>query len=264
MQFSPTARMSIAYDVENDFILDADMTVLSTGERTLALHHLEQVGKLLPLEETLFLLDRGYPSQNLILELNQKTNYLMRVKKKFSKSVDAAPMGSSIINLYGISVRVVKLTLPSWRDRNFNYQSFQSGNGGISCIVLQKITLVEVKYDIVKNKLELPNFSGFTKNILMQDFWISMYLANMAAIAKAEADLKIQEARKEKNNKYAYQANVNLVIASFREQFALAVFSKSPEERIQKINSIIYEVAASAFSHSSKSQSSTIPTSTFF
>ena len=57
---------------------------------------------------------------------------------------------------------------------------------------------VEVKYDIVKNKLELPNFSGFTKNILMQDFWISMYLANMAAIAKAEADLKIQEARKEK------------------------------------------------------------------
>jgi hypothetical protein len=80
----------------------------------------------------------------------------------------------------------------------------------------------------------------------MQDFWISMYLANMAAIAKAEADLKIQETRKEKNNKYAYQANVNLVIASFREQFALAVFSEHPEERIQKVNAIIYEVAASA------------------
>ena len=39
---------------------------------------------------------------------------------------------------------------------------------------------------------------------------------------------------------------MNLVIASFREQFALAVFSNSPEERIQNVNAIIYEVAASA------------------
>ena len=242
---SPTARMSIAYDVGNDFILDADMTALSTGERKLALRHLEQVGTLLPLKETLFIFDRGYPSKNLILELNQKTNYLMRVKKNFSKSVDAAPMGSSILNLYGISVRVVKLTLPSGETETLITNLFSLETELFLSLYFKRWP-VEVKYDIVKNKLELPNFSGFTKNILMQDFWISMYLANMAAIAKAEADLKIQETRKEKNNKYAYQANVNLVIASFREQFALAVFSKSPEERIQKVNAIIYEVAASA------------------
>ncbi len=71
---SPTARMSIAYDVENDFILDAEMSALSTGERAHTLHHLEEVGKLLPLKETLFIFDRGYPSKNFILELNQKTN----------------------------------------------------------------------------------------------------------------------------------------------------------------------------------------------
>ena len=39
-----------------------------------SLHHLEEVGKLLPLKETLFIFDRGYPSKNFILELNQKTN----------------------------------------------------------------------------------------------------------------------------------------------------------------------------------------------
>ena len=49
---------------------------------------------------------------------------------------------------------------------------------------------VEVKYDIVKNKLELPVFGGFTENIILQDFWISRYLANMAAIVKYEADEK--------------------------------------------------------------------------
>ena len=36
-----------------------------------------------------------------------------------------------------------------------------------------------------------------------------MYLANMAAIVKNEADEKIKDARKDKNNKYEYQANVN-------------------------------------------------------
>ncbi len=145
--------------------------------------------------------------------------------------MDTAPIGSSLLNLYSISVRVVKLTLPSGETETLITNLFDLETEVFLALYFKRWP-VEVKYDIVKNKLELPNFSGFTKNILMQDFWISMYLANMAAIAKAEADLKIQETRKEKNNKYAYQANVNLVIASFREQFALAVFSNSPEERI--------------------------------
>ena len=46
MQVLQQPRMSIAYDVENDFILDADMTALSTRGRTLALHHLEQARKI--------------------------------------------------------------------------------------------------------------------------------------------------------------------------------------------------------------------------
>ena len=44
-----------------------------------------------------------------------------------------------------------------------------------------------------------------------------MYLANMAAIVKNEADQKIKDARKEKKNKYEYQANVNILIGSLRE-----------------------------------------------
>ncbi len=71
---------------------------------------------------------------------------------------------------------------------------------------------VEIKYDIVKNKLELPNFGGVTENIIMQDFWISMYLLNIAAIAKYETDEKIEEDSMDKLNKYEYQANVNAVI----------------------------------------------------
>lgn len=79
----------------------------------------------------------------------------------------------------------------------------------------------------------------------MQDLWISMYLANVAAVAKYEADQKIKEQRDDKNNNYEYQANVNTLIGSLRERFAAAVFSRNPSQRIKKLERIIVEIQRS-------------------
>ena len=79
----------------------------------------------------------------------------------------------------------------------------------------------------------------------MQDFWISMYLANMAAIAKNEADEKIKKERLDKNNKYDYQANVNTLIGSLRDRLADAVFSRNPVQRQKKLERIILEIRKS-------------------
>lgn len=98
---------------------------------------------------------------------------------------------------------------------------------------------------MVKNKLELPCFGEFSENVIMQDFWISMYLANMAAIAKREADAKIKEERRNKDNKYEYQANVNTLIDSLRDRLADAVFSRNPLQRELKLLRIISEIQKS-------------------
>ena len=103
---------------------------------------------------------------------------------------------------------------------------------------------MEVKFDIIKNKLELPSFAGCTENVILQDFWITVYLANMVAIARNEANSEIKESRQNKENKYEYQANVNTVIGSLREEFAEAVFS-SPLKRTLKINRIMNEIKRS-------------------
>lgn len=47
----------------------------------------------------------------------------------------------------------------------------------------------------VKNNLELPNITGWSSNVIRQDFWISMLLANVAATVNAEEDVKIKEDR---------------------------------------------------------------------
>ena len=69
-----------------------------------------------------------------------------------------------------------------------------------------------------------------------------MYLANMAAIAKNEADEKIKEERRDKDNKYEYHANVNTLIGSMRDRLADAIFSRNPNQRQKKLERIITEI----------------------
>ena len=73
---------------------------------------------------------------------------------------------------------------------------------------------IETKYDILKNKLELCNFTGCSPNAIRQDFWVSIHLANIATVAKAEADQEIQASRADSKNKYTYQANTAQLIGS--------------------------------------------------
>ncbi len=90
--------------------------------------------------------------------------------------------------------------------------------------------------------MELPNFGGVTENIIIQDFWISMYLLNMAAIAKHEADEKIEADRMDKLNKYEYQANVNTIIGFLRNRLAEVVFCSNPMTKYKLLNRIFIEI----------------------
>ena len=80
---SPTARMSIAYDVLNDFIIDAAFTPLNVSEREHAKNHIESVGKIIDLKNSIFIMDRGYASQELIEIFSEKSYYLFRLRTKF-------------------------------------------------------------------------------------------------------------------------------------------------------------------------------------
>ena len=79
----------------------------------------------------------------------------------------------------------------------------------------------------------------------MQDFWISMYMLNVVAVAKHDADREIQAERAGKDNKYEYQANVNTIIGSLRNRFAEAVFSRGKCIRMMKIGRIYAEIKRS-------------------
>ena len=242
---SPTARMSIAYDILNDFIMEANFSPLNVSERDHAQNHIEQVGKIIDLKDSVFIMDRGYASQELIELLSKKSLYLFRLRTKFNTEIDALPLGSHIITMYGnVKVRIVKFTLPSGEIETLLTNLFDLDESEFKDLYFRRWR-IEVKYDVVKNKLEMPCFSGFSENVIMQDFWISIYLANMAAIAKNEADEKIKEERLDKDNKYEYQTNVNTLIGSMRDRLADAVFTRNPAQRQKKLERIILEIQKS-------------------
>ena len=242
---SPTARMSIAYDILNDFIMEANFSPLIVSERDHAKNHIEQVGKIIDWKDSVFIMDRGYASQELIELLSKKSFYLFRLRTKFNTEIDALPLGSHIITMYGnVKVRIVKFVLPSGEIESLLTNLFDLDESEFKDLYFKRWR-IEVKYDVVKNKLEMPCFSGFSENVIMQDFWISMYLANMAAIAKNEADEKIKEERLDKDNKYEYQTNVNTLIGSMRDRLADAVFTRNPAQRQKKLERIILEIQKS-------------------
>ena len=242
---SPSARADIALDVLNDRIVEAEFGPLSGDERSMAKEHIRKLKGRIRMEDTVFLFDRGYPSKELIEAILQaNAHFIMRVRRKFNLDVDAAPMGSGVVILDGIRVRVVKFILPSGQTETLITDLFDMEESAFQELYFLRWS-VEEKYDVVKNKLELPNFTGRSVNVLYQDFWISMLLANVASVAKAEADGKVQKKRVGKTNKYQYQTNVNNAIASLRNRFADAVFCPDPSLRATRVDAIIHEIAAS-------------------
>ncbi|MCI5844517.1 MAG: hypothetical protein MRZ94_01920, partial [Oscillospiraceae bacterium] len=109
------------------------------------------------------------------------------------------------ITMYdNVKVRIVKFVLPSGEIETLMTNLFDLNEAEFKVLYFKRWH-IEVKYDVVKNKLEMPCFGGFSENMIMQDFWISMYLANMAAIAKNEADEKIKAERMDSENKNTRQ-----------------------------------------------------------
>jgi hypothetical protein len=90
---------------------------------------------------------------------------------------------------------------------------------------------VETKYGIVKNKLALENFSGYTKNTILQDYWAAMTLSNLCAIARNEMNEQVKEERKGIKTKYEYVPNVNQVIGSVKDVLIAACVTSSEKEK---------------------------------
>ncbi|MFB5270034.1 IS4 family transposase [Paenibacillus enshidis] len=248
---SPTAQGSLAYDVLNDMVMDARLAPLSTDERFLAQQHLAHCMAIEPGEKKLFIYDRGYASFELIdLHVQSGAQFVMRVRDKFNVAIDAQTQPDGYVwlekNGKRIRVRVIKFKLDSGETETLITQLTDKRMGIPAFKKLYFMRWpVETKYDLVKNKLQIENFTSRTVEGIQQDFYATLYLTNTIAITAFDAQSEIDEARKDKENHYDYQANRNELIGILKDRLVQAVVQEDPGKSAAMIQGIIHEIAQS-------------------
>ena len=245
---APTALGSILYDVPNDIICDAAIEPITTDERTLAKKHIRACEILTPGDKKLIIFDRGYASFEMI-ELLEEANikYVMRVKRRFNNDIDNQTKTDAYVCLKQgdkkIHIRVIKFLLDSGEEEVLitNITDKRLGKNAFKKLYFMRWP-IEIKYDIVKNKLQLENFNTRTVEGIQQDFFAIMCLANLAASAAIDVQNDIQQAREDKDNKYQYKANMNELIGILKDRFVFAIIQDDPVIQADEFDSILDEI----------------------
>lgn len=249
------AKISELYDIENELSISTKLDHYKSSERQLAK---ENIKKMLSFGhdsvENLIIFDRGYPSFDLIKFLNEKKiNFLMRLNASYwQKEIKKAGEDEEIeivINKNrekelkrqktkikigdSIKIRVIKFKLDSGQEEIL-----------ITNLTKEELTLdeakelyfkrwgIETRFDILKNRLEIENFSGEKPLIIEQDFYAAQFVSNMAAIFKHDAEEQLKEKNKEKNLKYEYKINNNILFGKLKNQLVLLLLEKNEEKKM--------------------------------
>jgi hypothetical protein len=257
---SACAQGLLLYDVLNDIIVDAIIAPLNCDERTLAMAHLDNCKAQIPEEKKLLIFDRGYASFELITKLETDGfYYVMRVRKKFNKDIDAQTNSDDAYVLLekgleiegvkfrkAIGVRVLKFLLDSGEEETLLTNLFDGGLGVGDFKVLYFMRWpIETKYSIAKRKLQVENFTARSVDGVLQDFYATMYLVNAVACAGYDVQAEIEAERADKDNKYRYKANVNELIGVLKDRLILALTKEPSEEQALLIEGLLKEIASS-------------------
>jgi hypothetical protein len=142
------------------------------------------------------------------------------------------------------SVRVIKVKLPTGEAETLltllNQKQLPIGE---TAVLYFKRWAVKTSYDLLKTKLQFENFSGKTAVSVRQDFYTTMYLANLVAFMAAEADEKIAETDAAKNLKYLRRSNRNRTIHILRQAFIRLLLEPDAAIRDAMLQRIVDAIA---------------------
>jgi hypothetical protein len=236
------------YDIENDMMLTSKITKYTKGERALAIELIEQL-KNIGLKNDLILFDRGYPSSELIKYLdNNDIKYLMRASSSFFKAVNEAKKEDQVVDVKidkeSVKIRVIRFILESGEEEilitNLIHEDY--GIKDFKELYFRRWT-IETKFDEIKNRLQIENFTGTTALAVKQDFYASIYLSNMVSIAKLEANQKIEQKNEGKNLKYEYKVNANILIGKLKDSLVMALLEGNSRKRKKMLSKIMEEIS---------------------
>ncbi|MBT2292979.1 IS4 family transposase [Paenibacillus albidus] len=249
------ALSSHLYDVENRLVICTELSRYDDNERDMAKRNVE---KLLSFEQqairNLILFDRGYPSADFMLYLQEKgISYLMRAQGSFYKEIRNTTTPDEVVSIEitkarakelkrqgefspagtVLHVRVLKVELPTGEievlltNVSANELSYEESKP-----LYFKRWGIETRFDTHKYKFEIEKFSAETPQLIEQDFYATVLVSNLASIFEEEAEEEMCEKNRTQTLKYSeYRINKNILVGKLRNRLIEMVLEEDDEKK---------------------------------
>lgn len=226
--------VSCLYDVMNHVILDASMNPYSCDERKAALEYLEKLDKI-KTDKELLIMDRGYPSEELMAAIEAKGfKYLIRVNKDnfFREIRDATDDDVILSRKTKHGVLQYRLVLLPLKNETVEALITNLTESTVTKEMLSELYHmrwgIETKYNDLKNKFQLENFSGITPLCILQDFYSTLFLSNILAYIEADCAEDIEKINSSEKHKLEYKINTNHAVFVLRKSVVKMLLTDSP------------------------------------
>lgn len=251
----PFGLISVMYDVLNRVALDSQLAPGAAYEGDLAMNHLAhcQAGDLL-------LFDRNYPSYELLAAIGQKNcHFVARCSRASFKTARQMFEGqgpdSQIVTLKPqqthrakivqqglppeIKVRFVRVILSTGEmeilvTSLLDEEQFPTPEFG--SLYFQRWGC-ETFYDLLKNRLQLENFTGRTVEAVKQDFHATIYISGLETLLTAETNQHLQA--KLHTNRFAQKVNQSVSFNAIKLHVFELLYLEPDEDlllaRLQKL-----------------------------
>ena len=236
---------SCLYDVLNGLVLDAQLTRVDGNERELAIQHLD-ILKAKPArrgEKELLLMDRGYPSYELIQGIEDRGFlYAMRCCREFCRGMRLDGRKDCVIEhkfaraREKIRMRVIRFTLDNGDEEIIVTNLFDSDLSVRDFKELyHRRWSIETNYNSLKNKLEIEDFSGHSVLAVEQDYYATVTIANLVSILMFDNREQIEEYNTSSKRKYAYKQNVNTTVGLLKDELLFLLMEDSSRRRKRRM-----------------------------
>ena len=252
----PMAQASSCYDLLNNMIINSEIDRYETSEYNLALKHLQKC----QFEKDLLIYDRYYDGMwFMFYHILNKKDFIIRMARNSINEVQnffSSNEESKIIEITKLhqdskdqlkklglefnpfKIRLVKVILDNGEievlatslldEKKYPNKEFKWLYG--------KRWGIETNFDHLKNHLMIEDFTGISSLSVLQDFFVSMFMANMQQIFISEAQDELQNQKKD--TKYEYKINKNLSFGFMKDRFIKILLDKNADRNIKDLKEL--------------------------
>ena len=262
----PQAQIGLAciYDVMNRMILESSCNRVKFDEMRIAEMQLEHIPETIGSNQPfLIIMDRGYPSTPAFIHMMDKDiKFIVRLKKSAYKkeqlslteddSILEIPLTKSRIRHYEgtdngermkelgkISLRMVKVHFENGTTEilatNLSMSEFQTFE------IAQLYHMrwgIETAYEMLKDRLQLENFTGTKPILLLQDIYSTIYVSNLAEDIIRDAEQEME--KKEQKRKHKMMLNRTISIGILKNDL-IYIFLEKKKEKKEQLFQQLYE-----------------------